>query len=231
VQVLVVVSNEDGSIDRLRHALETAGLELTTTSDARETEYRATAHPFEALVFDPALVDADLEARIRARRPALPLIAWLSSSSSSRTAELLAGGADEVVHATMGEQEVAVRVVTAIRRGTAGRAGLVEVGPLRIDIAGGHASWDGVELPLTRREREVLVVLAESAGRPLRREVLYRRVWGFAMARGDRTVDVNVRRLRAKLTTAAGDRIAIRTQTGVGYRLDVGVPSETVTTL
>ncbi len=74
---------------------------------------------------------------------------------------------------------------------------------------------------LTQREREVLHVLAEARGRTVRREAIYRHVWGYTMARGDRSVDVNVRRLRAKLLHLEANEIAIRTHPGVGYRLEV----------
>jgi DNA-binding response OmpR family regulator len=64
----------------------------------------------------------------------------------------------------------------------------------------------------------------------VRREVLYRLVWGWAMPRGDRTVDVNVKRLRDKLQRS-GAEVEIRTHPGVGYALDVRVTDEAVTGL
>ena len=66
----------------------------------------------------------------------------------------------------------------------------------------------------------VLQTLAGVPDRALGRPVIYRQVWGFAMARGDRTVDVNVKRVRAKLT-AAGAAAAIVTRAGVGYQLEI----------
>ena len=77
----------------------------------------------------------------------------------------------------------------------------------------------------------MLQILAETAGRPVRREEIYRRVWGYAMARGDRTVDVNVRRLRAKLAQATAEELQIVTQPGIGYRLDLSLRDEAVTAL
>ena len=76
-------------------------------------------------------------------------------------------------------------------------------------------------LSLTARETEVLQVLAAAHPRPVRREVVYRMVWGWAMPRGDRTVDVNVKRLRDKL----------RTHPGVGYALELQGAAEVVTGL
>ena len=60
----------------------------------------------------------------------------------------------------------------------------------------------GDSLELTRREFELLQVLAEASGKVIEREEIYQRVWGYAMAHGDRSVDVFVRKLRAKLAPA-----------------------------
>jgi DNA-binding response OmpR family regulator len=157
--------------------------------------------------------------RLRQRHPEQKLLAWLPAASTERTADLLADGADEVVHGGMGTRELAARVV-AVRR-DAHPALVVELGGLRIDVGHGEATWRERPLPLTPREREVLRVLASEPGRPIRRESLYRQVWGYAMTRGDRTVDVNVKRLRDKLAAAGGGELTIATQPGVGYRLDV----------
>ena len=67
-------------------------------------------------------------------------------------------------------------------------------------------------------EDELLLLLARSDGRVLPREDVYQRVWGYAMARGDRSVDVFVRKLRQKLRTASPGWSYIHTHFGVGYR-------------
>jgi DNA-binding response OmpR family regulator len=66
-------------------------------------------------------------------------------------------------------------------------------------------------------------------GSTVRRGHLYRIVWGYAMARGDRTVDVNVKRLRDKLAGQIGNPVTVETEPGVGYRLVVA--SDAVTAL
>jgi DNA-binding response OmpR family regulator len=121
----------------------------------------------------------------------------------------------------MGTREQLARVDAVLRRATPEGA-VAEAGPLRVDRERGEATWHGRRLQLTARERDVLHALADEQGHTVRRELLYRRVWGYAMARGDRTVDVNVKRLRAKLGEAIGAPLAIETEPGVGYRLVVG---------
>src|SRR5436853_7403050 len=74
-----------------------------------------------------------------------------------------------------------------------------------------------LSLELTAREFEILHLLSGS-DRVLRREEIYERVWGYAMAHGDRSVDVFVRKLRQKLRTGSPSWSYIHTHFGVGYR-------------
>ena len=102
----------------------------------------------------------------------------------------------------------------------------IAIHPLRIDEEDEERGSDPelADLRLNVLERqgrtEEFLRLAESAGRTVPRERLYRQVWGYTMARGDRSVDVNVKRLRDKLAAVPGMAVEIRTQAGVGYRLE-----------
>ena len=71
---------------------------------------------------------------------------------------------------------------------------------------------------LSRKEYELLYQLAAAGGRVLEREDIYQRVWGYTMARGDRSVDVFVRKLRTKLEAVSPDWRYVHTHFGVGYR-------------
>ena len=76
----------------------------------------------------------------------------------------------------------------------------------------------GVSVDLTRREFELIQLLAEAEGHVLQREEIYERVWGYAMVHGDRSVDVFVRKLRSKLEKASSNWRYIHTHFGIGYR-------------
>jgi DNA-binding response OmpR family regulator len=78
----------------------------------------------------------------------------------------------------------------------------------------------GGSLELTRREFELLQLLAEAEGSVLEREAIYQRVWGYSMAHGDRSVDVFVRKLRQKLERGSPSWRYIHTHFGIGYRFD-----------
>ena len=96
----------------------------------------------------------------------------------------------------------------------------IEYGPLLLDLETYEASVDSRPLDLTFMEYELLRFLATSPGRVFTREVLLSRVWGYEYYGGARTVDVHIRRLRAKL----GEEYAslIQTVRSVGYRLGEG---------
>ena len=168
---------------------------------------------------DVAVCETDL-AQLRRRLDVVPIAVWLPAASTVAVAEALEAGADEVVHAGMGDRELAARIAALARRAPAG-AEPVELGPLRVDRERGEATWHGRRLALTSRERDVLHELARASGATVRREAIYRAVWGYAMARGDRSVDVNVKRLRDKLVVEIGAPVTIETESGVGYRLVV----------
>ena len=75
-----------------------------------------------------------------------------------------------------------------------------------------------MSLDLTRREFDLLNLLADNAGNVLEREMIYQQVWGYAMAHGDRSVDVFIRKLRKKIEKRSPGFRYIHTHFGVGYR-------------
>ncbi len=102
----------------------------------------------------------------------------------------------------------------------AGHAELIRIGDLEIRAREGLVLTGGRVLTLSVREFDLLVALARNAGRIVSREELYRLVWGGALRRGDRSCDVYVYKLRAKLQDALPGMHVIHTHVGFGYRLD-----------
>ena len=96
----------------------------------------------------------------------------------------------------------------------------VVAGELQIRSDRFQAYVGEVSLDLTRREFELLQLLADTPGQVLEREAIYQRVWGYAMAHGDRSVDVFIRKLRQKLEKLSPGWGYIHTHFGVGYRFD-----------
>ena len=94
----------------------------------------------------------------------------------------------------------------------------IRVGALEIHPTEGLALAEGSALSLSVREFGLLVALARSGGRIVRREDLYRLVWGGALRNGDRSIDVYIHKLRVKLEQALPDARFIHTHVGFGYR-------------
>ena len=96
---------------------------------------------------------------------------------------------------------------------------LISVGALQIRVSDGLVTAAGRPLTLSIREYELLLALARRSGRIIPREDVYGEVWGSAMRKGDRSVDVYVHKLRDKLEAALPDWRYIHTHLGFGYRL------------
>jgi DNA-binding response OmpR family regulator len=133
-------------------------------------------------------------------------------------------GADDWIGKPCHPEEVIARVEAVVRRRRRGRVqadlGPLVAGELEIRPDQFQAFVAGRSLELTRREFELLQLLAEAKGSVLERETIYQRVWGYAMAHGDRSVDVFVRKLRQKLEKGSPSWRYIHTHFGIGYRFD-----------
>ena len=132
-------------------------------------------------------------------------------------------GADDWLSKPCHPEEVLARVEAVVRRrkhagGTSRGPGHGRrAGDPRRPVPGLRA---GRSADLTRREFEVLQLLAHAEGKVLQREEIYQRVWGYTMAHGDRSVDVFIRKVRQKLERVSPDWRYIHTHFGVGYRFD-----------
>ncbi len=131
-------------------------------------------------------------------------------------------GVDDVILAGAGPAEVEARLRLAVGRltsATAAAGGLIRAGELTIDPDTYAAKLKGRPLDLTYKEFELLKFLAQHPGRVFTRDQLLREVWGYDYFGGTRTVDVHVRRLRAKLGSEYESMIGTVRQ--VGYKFVV----------
>jgi two-component system alkaline phosphatase synthesis response regulator PhoP len=113
--------------------------------------------------------------------------------------------------------EVALRIEKALKETYAvDSKDLIRNGTLAIDLARREVTLDGKTLSLTFTEYELLVFLSANSGRVFTREALLNKIWGYDYYGGDRTVDVHIRRLRAKIEW--GKHSFIETVMGTGYR-------------
>lgn len=156
---------------------------------------------------------------------AMPELCVLVCTEVSTVAERVRGlrlGADDWIVKPCHPEEVIARVEGVVRRYRGATGGTVSkvlrTGELEIRSADRQVCVGALGLGLTRREFELLELLAAMEGYVLERDEIYSRLWGYSMVRGDRSVDVCVRKLRQKLKKVSPRWHYIHTHFGVGYR-------------
>ncbi|MFN8162903.1 MAG: response regulator transcription factor [Solirubrobacterales bacterium] len=222
---LAVIDTDSGFVTVLAKRAEAAGWQLRKGTGAVPPE-ELVAMKLNALMIDPALLGEDgwsyLE-RVCGMLPDLGVVVCTGRSTVAQRVRGLRLGVDDWITKPCHPEEAMARVEAVSRRRRRGRE--VETGPLlagELEIRPDQfqAFVSGESLDLTRREFELLHLLAEVRGRVLERETIYQRVWGYAMAHGDRSVDVFIRKLRQKLEKRSPGWDYIHTHFGVGYRFD-----------
>jgi len=226
----VLVVEDEPDIRRLvvLH-LEREGFRCRTATTGSDALREVKAAAPDLVVLDLMLPEVDgLEVCRRLRRDAstagIPIIMLTAKSDEVDRVVGLEIGADDYVGKPFSPKELVARVRAVLRRSHPNQVTpVLTVGPITLDAARHAVSLNGQAIVLTPKEFDLLQALLEAAGRVLSREFLLNRVWGYARADviESRTVDVHVRRLRAKLGDA-GSRIA--TVKSIGYRFETDPP-------
>jgi DNA-binding response OmpR family regulator len=146
--------------------------------------------------------------------PAVPVLAVIAPADVGRLPWQRV--ADDFVVSTATADETALRLTLVMERAGGSGEHVLRLGPLAIDTDAYQVTLAGRPVDLTFKEFELLRFLVQHAGRVFTRGALLQEVWGYDFYGGTRTVDVHVRRLRAKL--GAADEGLIETVRGVGYR-------------
>jgi DNA-binding response OmpR family regulator len=221
---LAVIDTDSGFLQVFGKRLERIGWEHRVLASAVPPE-QLVAMRLGALVIDLSVLGPQaweyLE-RVAGALPGLGIVVCTGGSTVAQRVRALRLGADDWLAKPCHPEELIARVEAVVRRRrrSAGsvQAGPVVSGELEIRKDRFQAFVSGSSVDLTRREFELLELLSGAEGRVLEREDIYRRVWGYEMARGDRSVDVFVRKLRHKLEKASPGWRYIHTHFGVGYR-------------
>ncbi|HEY3726631.1 MAG TPA: response regulator transcription factor [Solirubrobacteraceae bacterium] len=174
------------------------------------------------LVINPALTGLDYVEWVAGSLPGLALVICSAPAPVADRVRGLRAGADDWIAKPCHPEELIARLQAVLRRRRAGdvsvRDDTIEAGELTIRPDRFDACVGDTPASLSRREYELLHQLAVAEGRVLEREEVYQRVWGYTMARGDRSVDVFVRKLRQKLERLSPGWRYVHTHFGVGYR-------------
>jgi len=223
---LAVIDSDSGFVTVLAKRTDAAGWQLRQVTSAIPPE-ELVALKLNALLLDPAVLGdegwAYLE-RVCGMLPDLGIVVCTGRSTVAQRVRGLRLGVDDWITKPCHPEEAIARVEAVTRRHRRSRhevdAGPLTAGEMEIRPDQFQAFVGGDSLDLTRREFELLQLLAEAEGQVLERETIYQRVWGYAMAHGDRSVDVFVRKLRQKLERRSPGWNYIHTHFGVGYRFD-----------
>jgi len=221
-----VIDTDSGFVTVLSKRAEAAGWQLNPSGGPLPPR-DLVAMKLNALLVDPAVLGEEawpyLE-RIASLLPELGLVVCTGRSTVAQRVRGLRLGVDDWMTKPCHPEEALARIEAVTRRHNHGRreaegaplsAGELEIRPDRF-----QAFVGGEPLDLTRREFELLYLLAEERSQVLERERIYQRVWGYAMAHGDRSVDVFVRKLRQKLEKHSPSWSYIHPHFGIGYRFE-----------
>ena len=227
---ILVVEDEEQLAALIRDHLVAAGYSVATVGDGAQALQALEARPADLVILDwmlPGLDGLEVCRRIRARS-ITPILMLTARAEEVDRVLGLEVGADDYLTKPFSMRELLARARALLRRvdlmtqhaassaqgGQGGEA--LQVGDLRVDVAGRTASVAGAPLDLTPKEFDLLHMLAAQPGRAYSREFLLQRIWGLEYDGFDRTVDTHIVRLRKKLGPL-GDHIA--TVWGVGYKL------------
>jgi DNA-binding response OmpR family regulator len=221
---LAVLDRDSGFLQVLGKRLDRLGWEHRVLASPVGPD-TLVAMRLSAIVIDLAILGPqawDWLERTCAVLPGLGIVVCTGQSSVAQRVRGLRLGADDWVTKPCHPEEVIARVESVVRRRRRAEARVdvspVVAGEVEIRADQFQAFCHGRSIDLTRREFELIELLAGARGRVLEREEIYQRVWGYTMARGDRSVDVFVRKLRQKLEKASPDWRYIHTHFGIGYR-------------
>jgi DNA-binding response OmpR family regulator len=223
---VLVVEDEVQLCELIREQFVTAGHGVTVVHDGLLALQALETQPADLVILDWMLPGLDgLEVCRRIRAHSITPILMLTARAEEIDRVLgLEVGADDYLTKPFSMRELLARARALLRRvslmnernAASQNQGLLELGELRIDVAGRAACVSGEALDLTPKEFDLLHVLAAQPGRAYSREFLLQRIWGVEYDGFDRTVDTHVVRLRRKLGSL-GDRVV--TVWGVGYKL------------
>ncbi len=220
---LVLVVEDEPQVRRfLRASLASRGYRVVEASTVREAEQLATSHNPDLFLLDLGLPDGDGVDLTRALREwtRAPILVLSARGREEDKVNALDAGADDYLTKPFGVNELLARLRVALRRAQAApqETPLLDVGPLRVDLARREVTVDGREVRLTPTEFKLLALLARNAGKVLTHRQILREVWG-PNATQSHYVRVQMAELRKKLEADPARPRLLVTEVGVGYRL------------
>ena len=222
---VLIVEDEESLADPLAYLLRKEGFETTVAVDGPSALAEFDRVGADIVLLDlmlPGMSGTDVCKQLRARS-GVPVIMVTARDSEIDKVLGLELGADDYVTKPYSARELIARIRAVLRRGAEAEAiddAVLEAGPIRMDVERHLVSVEGDQIALPLKEFDLLEYLMRNKGRVLTRGQLIDRVWGADYVGDTKTLDVHVKRLRAKIETDPANPVRLVTVRGLGYKLE-----------
>jgi len=224
---ILVVEDEEAIREGLIDVLIYHGYGVNSAASGPEGLKLAQSGKFDLILLDimlPGMDGYEICNRIREDDRDQPIIMLTAKTSDDEIVQGLKLGADDYVAKPFSIQQLILRIEAVLRRSKTGieQAKTIQLNDLRIDTDNLNGKIGDQELSFTKREIELLAYLAQNPDRPVPREELLLKVWGYAknLEIETRTVDIHIAKLRRKIEADPKKPKHLITVRGAGYRLN-----------
>jgi two-component system response regulator RegX3 len=229
---VLIVEDEASFSEALAFLLSKEGFVVTTAATGTEALAKFQGGEFDLILLDlmiPEISGIEVCRTIRAQSQ-VPIIMLTAKDTEIDKVVGLELGADDYVTKPYSKSELVARIRAVLRRGanglsgsgvSEGDAGVLSVANIRMDIDRHQVSVAGQPISLPLKEFELLEFLMRNAGRVLTRNQLIDRVWGSDYVGDTKTLDVHIKRLRAKVEKDPANPTLIQTVRGLGYKIEI----------
>ena len=223
---VLVIEDEESFREALSYMLTREGYEVFLAPDGASGIRDFDTHRPDLVLLDimlPEVSGTDVCRAIRAKSRT-PIIMLTAKDSEVDKVVGLEIGADDYVTKPFATQELLARMRAVLRRSTSDVAdfdqAVLEGGPVRMDIERHEVSVNGAKIQMPLKEFELLEMLIRNSGRVLTRGQLMDRVWGSNYFGDGKTLDVHIKRIRAKIEPDPANPVYLTTVRGLGYRFE-----------
>jgi len=225
VTKVLVVEDEESFSDALSYMLRREQYEVEVAADGHEALKTFERSGADIVLLDlmlPGLSGTEVCRELRSRSN-VPIIMVTARDSEVDKVVGLELGADDYVTKPFSSRELVARIRAVLRRGAEPEEllfNVIEAGPVRMDVERHVVAVDGNQVALPLKEFDLLELLLRNAGRVLTRGQLIDRVWGADYVGDTKTLDVHVKRLRAKIEPDPANPKYLVTVRGLGYKFE-----------
>jgi two-component system response regulator RegX3 len=224
---ILIVEDELSFSEALAFLLGKEGFEVSVAEDGQQAIEKFNKEGADLILLDlmiPVISGIEVCRTIRTASQ-VPIIMLTAKDAEIDKVVGLELGADDYVTKPYSSRELIARIKAVLRRGVIdevleGESGVHSVGGIKLDIGKHQVTINGQVVSLPLKEFELLEFLMRNAGRVLTRSQLIDRVWGGDYYGDTKTLDVHIKRLRAKIEADPANPVLIQTIRGLGYKLE-----------